>query len=347
MLPKLAAFSPRMLLMCGLTAGSLAVGAGLMPTAVEVAVADELPNNGSTSSTGPRLLGPPEPEPAAGRPAGAGGDSATQLGQPTSTPPAELLQGVPPAPVPAGPAPARTEDVLPTGNTGQPEAPGPEPVNAGALLEQARGDYDRGHWQQVILATSTVLAEDPRNEPARQLRGRAYAAAGRFEEALADVSPVPVVAMESSTQVMSGEQVVATLARGTPIEISAVRGEWLKVHRISGRVVERGWIHRGQLAPRRVLSADDLAGRIPSQALPQPVPQPGFVPSSPGGLRIDIDLPGRSTVWRGRRSSHSQFGLHLDLGRGYSRHRRGHHYGRDHYDWMRHVPRGVRRYLPR
>ncbi|MCA9113516.1 MAG: hypothetical protein KDA79_00405 [Planctomycetaceae bacterium] len=339
----------------GQTLAVLVMGGAVLSAAAGLAAEDDA-SDSSRNANGPLLRAPtpadadssagteiPQRKNIEPQPAGPG---ETELGEGTSTPPAALESGIPPAPAPARGNP-------PEGTPPAPalEIPAGEPVpreSVNSVLQRVQLDFDRGNWNAVIRDTSSVLAGNPGQEQARQMRGRAYAATGRFEEALADVNPVPTVTTRPETNIMSGREVLATLERGTPLEITEVRGDWLLVSRTGIRPRTPGWVHREQLAPREILTAPELAGRIPPEPMPllEPVPEP-----SRGGLQLDVEVPGAATIWRGRHPSRSFFELHLDIGGRSPRHHSHHPYrssrGRDRDDWRRYVPPQFRQFLPR
>jgi tetratricopeptide (TPR) repeat protein len=66
-------------------------------------------------------------------------------------------------------------------------------------LNEGISAHDRGAWSETVAIMSDVLAQDTDNATARYLRGRAYIALDRFEDAFADFDPLVQLAQVGVT----------------------------------------------------------------------------------------------------------------------------------------------------
>jgi tetratricopeptide (TPR) repeat protein len=112
-----------------------------------------------------------------------------------------------------------------------------------------------GRYDLAIAAASRAISADPDNAAShRRLRARAYQLSGRYEEALADTNPLEVLVAAPRANLKSANDVVATVPQGAVLNVSQVRGDWLKVESIGGQKFEWAWVCKGDLQqgpPRR------------------------------------------------------------------------------------------------
>ena len=164
----------------GQTLAVLVMGGAVLSAAAGLAAEDDA-SDSSRNANGPLLRAPtpadadssagteiPQRKNIEPQPAGPG---ETELGEGTSTPPAALESGIPPAPAPARVSPPEETPPAPAL-----EIPAGEPVpreSVDSVLQRVQLDFDRGNWNAVIRDTSSVLAGNPGQEQARQMRGRA------------------------------------------------------------------------------------------------------------------------------------------------------------------------------
>ena len=87
----------------------------------------------------------------------------------------------------------------------------------------------------------------------RRLRARAYQLSGRYEQALADANPLEVLVTAPRANLKSANDVVATVPKGAVLNVSEVRGDWLKVESIGDQKFQWAWIAKRDLQqpPRR------------------------------------------------------------------------------------------------
>jgi|GEM_PF-2444070 tetratricopeptide (TPR) repeat protein len=161
----------------------------------------------------------------------------------------------------------------------------------------------------AIEAASLAIAADPKNAVYLKIRAQAYQLTGRYEQALADTKPLEVVVAASQANLKSADDVVAVVPKGAVLNVSEVKGDWLKVETVGDQTFKWAWVWKGNL--------------VRGQSRPQPLPQRIIVQPV-----LPADFYGR---YYG--------GGYYDLGR-----RSG--YGRAYYDWTRHVPRRYWGYLP-
>jgi tetratricopeptide (TPR) repeat protein len=166
-----------------------------------------------------------------------------------------------------------------------------------------------GRYDIAIKAASLAIAAEPRNAAYLKLRARAYQLSGRYEQALADTKPLEVVVAVAKANLKSANDVVAIVPKGAVLNVSEVKGDWLKVETVGDQTFKWAWVWKGNL--------------VRGQTRPQPLPQ-----------RV-IVRPVLPAEFYGRYYGRGYY----DLGR-----RSG--YGRAYYDWTRHVPPRYWGYLP-
>ena len=176
-------------------------------------------------------------------------DSAQPTINPKVDPPLELeappKPGVLDAPEdkktgPATQKPASPQDARATGTS--------------LILEAQRLLLDR-RYDDAVAASSEAIELDPSNAPAyKNVRANAYLLSGRFEQALADRTPLTVVVGSRKAELKSGLDVVGEVRRRTKLSIDKSEGDWLKVASIDGSPLKWAWIHKRDVAvgkPRR------------------------------------------------------------------------------------------------
>lgn len=213
----------------------LSVSAFLMSVALTIGLG---PSILSAQSTGAALPAP-------------GGPQLTGNGEAADAQVPDVL--IPPAPAPS------------PDDNGTPESPSADPAPATDSLAAARSLLAAGRYDQAIESASNILAADPDNTEARQLRADAYAGSGRYAEALADRRPLEVVVASPQAALMSGSDLVARVPAGTRLQIIAVKNAWLQVAADENREYAWAWINRA-----------DLIGNVPTIP-PQPLEAGGVI----------------------------------------------------------------------
>lgn len=232
----------------------------------------------------------------------ADAQDGAKLGQP--------LQTLPPLPAPADPDQANSSDA-PAENENTAEEPA-DPASAHAAA--AERFIQEGRYDLAVQAASKAIAADPDNPERRRLRARAYQLSGRYEEALADVNPLEVVVTSPKANLKSGNDVIAIVSKGTVVNVTEVRGDWLKVASVGDQTYKWAWIHKRDLTSIRPAGPDSAQVRV--------IVQP----------RVDGDF--YRLYYNGRVYNYGPYYRH-------------HNYGREYYDWWVHVPPQYWQYLPR
>jgi tetratricopeptide (TPR) repeat protein len=166
-----------------------------------------------------------------------------------------------------------------------------------------------GRYDLAIQALSLAVAAEPKNADYRTLRAQAYQLSGRYEEALADTNPLVVVAGVRDTKLKSANDVIAVVPKGAVLQVTEVKGNWLRVAATGDQKFEWAWVYKGSL----------VQGRRPPQPLPNRIVINPVLPAEVYGRYYG--------------------GGYYELGR-----RSG--FGRAYYDWTGHVPRRYWGYLP-
>jgi tetratricopeptide (TPR) repeat protein len=212
-------------------------------------------------------------------------------------------KSLPPLPAPSKPGIPPKSDVPPTkANTTR---------TAADHAAAAQHFIQEGRYDIAIEASSLAIAADPKNADYLKIRAQAYQLTGRFEQALADTNPLEVVVAASQANLKSADDVVAVVPKGAVLNVSEVKGDWLKVETVGDQEFKWAWVWKRNLV------------RGQSQPRPQPLPQRVIIQRV-----VPADFYGRyyggGYYDRGWRSG----------------------YGRAYYDWSRHVPRRYWGYLP-
>jgi tetratricopeptide (TPR) repeat protein len=210
-------------------------------------------------------------------------------------------KSLPPLPAPPKPGIPPESDVPPAKSNTERSA-----ADHAAAAQHFIGE---GRYDIAIEAASLAIAADPKNAAYLKIRAKAYQLSGRYEQALADTKPLEVVVAATKANLKSANDVVAIVPKGAVLNVSEVKGDWLKVETVGDQEFKWAWVWKGNL----------VRGRTRLQPLPQRV----------------IVRPVSPADFYGRQHGHGYY----DLGR-----RSG--YGRAYYDWTRHVPPRYWGYLP-
>ncbi len=292
-----------------------------------------VPELGQATTEAPTLSGAPGEQPAATSTPPAKATSPAGVNQPPSvanTQPVPVKPNAavpvprvnnpapveePPAPgIPAIPAPA----ARPENTAVQPERPSAGRRAAEAFVS-AQQQFDAQNYEEAIRGSSQAIALDEGGAATyRKLRSAAYAALGRYEEALADQNPLELSVTSPRAQLKTGTTVLATVPEGTKLKVDDVKGQWLKVAAADEQAFDWAWVRRNDVL-------------TPNLTEPQPLPQRG--PFVTGAEPEPIGIP---------EAEEPGYEYYYTDGPG-----PGENYGRDHYDWWRHVPPPYWRYLPR
>lgn len=239
------------------------------------------------------------------------------------------LLPVPPEPTPD---PSAREEAAPGAAESAPSGGDARRARAVELARLAERLIAQGRYERAVQVASAAMGVDPGNAAAyRAVRAEAYQSLGRYKEALSDRSPLPANVGPGGAPLWSGSERVAVLPGGTEVMIEQIRATWLKVASAGDREFAWAWIHRDALARGRRHAAARMA--VPG-AYPGPYPDPAS----------------ESFGYDRRRAYGDAYGG-WDYGRPYELdiyiNGRRFHFGREYYDWWRHVPPPYWRYLPR
>ena len=252
----------------------------------------------------------------AGPTLGAGSAEAPQLGPATEGPPVpqpDAGEAIPQSQPDADRPEAATQD--PTAQTPRDRAL--------AHLEKAADALAGGRYDRAVREASSAISVDPEHAAEyREVRAAAYLAAGRYENALSDKTPIEVTVVAPHARLKSGKEIVATVPAGTRLLVDASQGNWLKVVSQGEQKFDWAWVHKRDVragaeidetapAPEAVGEDPVREGDEGDQIYVDPRSLPEYVPPDPyrGG-------PGGD-------------------------------YGRVHYDWWQNVPPQFWRFLPR
>jgi hypothetical protein len=244
---------------------------------------------------------PPEPTPLF--------DNREQaVPQAKATPQAQV---VPPAPAPEN-APESNAPSAGTPDSAPADARQREAAAANAKAMQL---IDEGRFDDAIRQSSRAIALDPSSTADyKRVRASAYLASGRYEEALADSSPLEVTVTAPRAELKTKQTVLGYVDRGTKVFVDDVNGNWLKVIAVGDKTYDWAWINiRNLQTPEPRLTVPRVVEYNPPSYQAQP---PVPVPLD----RVYYFGPG-SPYYNSN-------------------------YGRDYYDYWQHVPPQYWGYLP-
>lgn len=260
---------------------------------------------------------------------------------PLNIPPAPEAQSTPPQPgaLPELPIPSRPLPADSSAPTNVEDAPAVE-ANSPQQVAAVRRLLDQGQVEEAIRMASQGILSDPTNAPAyKQVRANAYWTMGRYAEALADHQPLPAVVEAQMAEIKSGKVLLKEVPRGTSLNVSAIKGGWLRVVTLAGEPMDWAWIR-----------VRDIQKQMPTN--PPPVPQTQLLPTEDpvgGSGATKQHIPPMPIP-------EDQYGHTVPLPQGgYYYEARPIHpydyyrtrdYGRRYYDYWRHVPSRYWRYLP-
>ena len=221
----------------------------------------------------------------------------------------------------------------------------PASAREAAIIEITRAEQylSEGEYELAVRNASRAIATDPEHGAEyRQVRAAAYAGQGRYEEALADETPLEVTVTAERAYLKSGQDTVAEFPRGTRLLVESAEGNWLKVASAGEQAFDWAWVHR-----RDLRALPPVVGQAPPPSIVDRRQEPLPLQPDPRFFRPDAsrsDVYARPQEYRGEEIVPPVYEVRPP--QGYYYEGPGGDYGRRWYDWTRHVPRRYWRHLP-